>query len=461
MRRILASGGAADAFRPLAEVPVDPGRGSVFEHGWQSWSPTTALEVGGSGHRAAGPVEQTMCYRPGKPGPARGFQGEGLLAVDPGTGEPVRLYAARDGLTSVPSIRAELVDGRLLVSADGPDVEETRSDGPLQAALAAWADRFAARAAVPALRHAPTVWCSWYHYFAEVTEADVLENLDAVGGHELPVEVVQIDDGWEAEIGDWPSLSGRFSSLGDLVGRIRDAGRRAGVWIAPFLAGARSQLARDHPDWLVAGADAGHNWDQDLFALDVTHPAAAAYLRQVFESLLGLGFDYFKLDFIYAGALEGARRDDLPALAAYRQGLALIHQVLGPEPYVLGCGAPILPSVGLLDAMRVSPDVAPSFEPARGDLSRPSQRAATLSVVGRAWQHGRLWVNDPDCLIVRPAVERREQWARMVERYGGLRASSDRIADLDEWGLETTRRLLAAVPPPVPFVPTPPPALPA
>jgi hypothetical protein len=92
--------------------------------------------------------------------------------------------------------------------------------------------------------------------------------------------------------------------------------------------------------------------------------------------------------------------------------------------------------------------VAPGFEPEAGDMSWPSQRAATLTVVGGAWQHGRFWVNDPDCLIVRPAVERREQWARTVERYGGLRASSDRIADLDQWGLETIRRLLASPPPP-------------
>jgi alpha-galactosidase len=388
------------------------------------------------------------------PGPARGFQGEGLLVLDPGTGAPVRLYAARDGLVRVPSIRAEPVDGRMVVSADDPEgVEERLVGGPAEAALAGWADGFAARAGVGPLRPAPTVWCSWYHYFAEVREADVLENLDAIDARELPVDVVQIDDGWQAEIGDWRALSGRFDSLDGLVGRIGDAGRRAGLWIGPFLVGARSELAREHPDWLVAGADAGHNWGQDLLALDVTHPDAAASLRGTFQMLRGLGFDYFKLDFAYAGALRGRCRRDVPALVAYREGLGLIRDAVGRDAYLLGCGAPILPSVGLLDAMRVGPDVAPEFEPRDGDLSRPSQRAAALSVAGRAWQHGRFWVNDPDCLIVRPAVERRERWARTVERYGELRASSDRIADLDDWGVATTRRLLASVPPPTPFPP--------
>ena len=130
----------------------------------------------------------------------------------------------------------------------------------------------------------------------------------------------------------------------------------------------------------------------------------------------------------------------------------LIRDAIGPESYLLGCGAPILPSVGLVDAMRVSPDTGPDYEPPKGDLSQPSVRSAALSGLGRAWQHGRFWVNDPDCLLARPQVERRKDWAVHIERYGGLRGSSDRLRDLDEWGLQTTRRLLSTVPPPRPFM---------
>jgi alpha-galactosidase len=422
----------------VARLKVDPVRARVYEHGWQSWSPTTSYGVAATSHRPVQPVMQTMCWRPGRPGPVRGFQGEGLLAVDPGTGDPVRVYAGPDGRTEVPSIRASYADGTLTLGADG-QIEETVHHGTIEAALAAWADRYAALVGAPAPRLAPTAWCSWYHYFGSVTEDDVLENLDAAGARDLPLDVIQIDDGWQAEIGDWLTSSGRFASLPALAGRIRRAGRRPGIWIAPFLAGARSELARAHPDWCVG--DAGHNWGQDLTGLDIAR--AEGHLREVFATLRSYGFDYFKLDFLYAGALGG--------LDAYRHGLAVIREATGPEAYLLGCGAPILPSVGLLDAMRVSPDVGPAYEPADGDLSRPSQRAATLTTIGRSWQHGRFWVNDPDCLIARPAVERRAEWAQVVERYGGLRASSDRIADLDEWGLATTRRLLGTVPAPRPF----------
>ena len=441
-------------FDTVDEVAVDTGTARVYEHGWQSWSPTHTYPVTETSHRPVRRPSQVMSYRPGKPAPSQGFQGEGLLAVDPGGRGPVRLYATTDGQAEVPSIRASLVDGRVVVSADGP--VETFTGSSVQGLLAEWGDAYATRVGAGHLRAAPTAWCSWYHYFTEVTEADVDENITDIGKFDLPIEVIQIDDGWQTEIGDWLTLSDRFASLPGLVRRIHDTGRRAGIWVAPFLLSARSATVRDHPEWLVGAAsgtpaDAGWNWDADLYALDTTHPGARGYLTEAFSRLREYGFDYFKIDFIYAGALEGSRTSEVAPLAAYRSGVELVREVIGPDAYLLGCGAPILPTVGLVDAMRISSDIAPTYLSHDGDASQPGQYSATISTVARAWQHGRFWVNDPDCIVARPEIERREEWAEVVDRYGGLRASSDRIAALDDWGLETTRRLLAEVPPPVPF----------
>ncbi|GIG60544.1 hypothetical protein Lfu02_49160 [Longispora fulva] len=430
--------------RPVDEIPVDPARARIYEHGWQSWSPTAWHPATGTSPRPVRPPTQVMSYRPGKPGPEVGFHGEGLLAVDPGDGGPVRVYS---GGEDVPSIRAALVDGHVVVSADGP-VTMTSNGSATVDPLAAWADDFARAAGMGPIRPAPTAWCSWYHYYTDVTEADILENLDAIHRAALPVDVIQIDDGWQSGIGDWLTLSGRFDSLTELTARIAGTGRRSGIWVAPFLVGARSELAAEHPDWLIG--DAGHNWDQDLRGLDLTNPAVTDHLRAVFTGLHEAGFDYFKIDFLYAGALPGPRQSGQTPLEAYATGMRAIREAIG-DSYLLGCGAPILPSVGLVDGMRVSADVDPAYAPHDGDLSQPSQAGAALSTVGRAFQHGRFWVNDPDCLIVRPAVERREEWAEVVAGYGGLRSCSDRIADLDAWGLETTRHLLATVPPPLPF----------
>ena len=426
------------------EVPVDRNRASVYEQGWQSWSPSSAYRLDQRPFRPVSEARRVANYHPERIAPHDSFHGEGLLAVDPGTGEGVHVLSARSPAGSIPSIRAEVTGDRVIVRAEEPvDHLLVPGDPGMDTALARWADAFAAAHRPGPLRPPPTVWCSWYHYFTRVTQDDVEENLTAIGDLGLNIDVVQIDDGWQHEIGDWLQLSDRFSSLTNIVARIRDNGLRAGIWVAPFFLGARSKSLRAHPEWGIDGADPGHGWNQHLAALDVTHPGAEAYLRDVFSTLTATGIDYFKIDFLFAGAMEGRRADSsVSGVDAYRHGLSVIREAIGPDAFLLGCGAPQLPSIGLVDGMRVGPDIAHHIQPPDGDLSQPSQRAAALNSRWRAWAQGRFWINDADCLIAGAHVEHREDWAAVIQRYSGLRSSSDRLAALDEWGLDTTRRLL-------------------
>ncbi|CAN5406840.1 hypothetical protein BH24ACT12_BH24ACT12_02300 [soil metagenome] len=433
-------------FASIDEMDVSLEHGSVYEHGWQSWSPTSTYSMSQISPRPEQGWQHLMRFRPETPAAPHGFQAEGLLVVDPGTGSPSKVYTARDPRQEVPSIRAQLVGNRLVIAADAPVTVESTAAG-IEPALDRFGGQSTARLGAGAPRTAPTVWCSWYHYFLDVTEDDIVENLAGIDSHRLPVDVVQIDDGWQAGVGDWLELSGRFSSLSGLAARIMDSGRRAGIWVAPFVVGSRSVLAREHPDWLVG--EAGWNWGQDLLGLDLTHPGARDYVWSVFRRLREAGYDYFKLDFLYAGALAGRRYADLTGVPAYRSGLDLIRDAVGSESYLVGCGAPILPSVGLVDAMRVAPD---TYHPTDAEDEQRRLRGRSC-VMARAWQHGRFWVNDADCLVARPSFAARREWAQIIERYGGLRSASDRIADLDDWGMETTRRLLATAPPPTPFPP--------
>lgn len=436
-------------FHEVAAIEVDPTSGLVHELGWQSWSPSTVYPVAAPRSiRPVAPRFQTSAYRPGKPAPATGFQAEGLLAVEPAPGAPVHVVSLRDGRAEVPSVRARLSGRTLVVEADG-DVDHGVDEGPdgLHGALARFADTYAARVGVPPLRDVPPLWASWYQYFTEFTEQDMVADLDAMDRLELPVGIVRLDDAFQAEVGDWLVPSERFTSLDGMVGQVLDRGRAAGIWTAPMLVGARSATFADHPDWLVQ--DAGgvpvvvqHNWDQDCYVLDITHPAAAAYLREVFTTYARYGVTYFMVDFMYAGAVEGVRHDEVTGIAAYRAALELVRESIGPDALLQGCGAPMFPSVGLVDTMRVGADIAPSFHPRDGELSDPGTESAIISTVGRAFTQGRFWVNDPDCFSVRPEVERRELWADVVAEYGGVRISSDRLDDLDDWGLEATRRLL-------------------
>jgi alpha-galactosidase len=426
---------------------ADPGTAFVYEHGWQSWSPTRCHRPAATSARPSHAWQQAMRFRPETAAPSTGFQAEGLLIVGPGGDAPLCIYTAARPEVEVPSVRATLDGNTIRVATDG-DVRITSAGADLNTALGDVGDELAGHfGARP--RPTPTVWCYWYHNFLGVTEADIIENLQAIRRHELPVEVVQVDDGWETCVGDWTTLSERFTSTRDLAGRIQEHGRRAGIWLAPFIAGTDSALAREHPDWLVG--DAGYNWDQSLRGLDLTHPDVRDHLTEVFTGLREQGFDYFKLDFLYGGALPGQRRGGQSPVEAYRSGLALVRDAVGPEAHIVGCGAPILPSIGLVDAMRVSADTYNPDDPDNGsDVLR-----GKAAIEARAWQQGRLWVNDPDCLVARPRFSQREEWAKVIEAYGGLRSVSDRIAELDDWGIDTTRRVLAEAPPPVPFATLP------
>ncbi len=436
--------------QPIDHFPLSQSNALIYEHGWQSWSPTTAYRAGEQPHRPLSERARLLCYRPETAPSAAVYWGEGLLAIDPGEGSGIRIYAVRDAAEAVPSIQAAVNGDRVVVAADG-DVECTIDSGPgdIRNALARWADGFAATAGVTTIRRAPTIWCSWYQYFTEVTEADMIENIDAIERLDLPVDVIQLDDGYQSAHGDWLTLTDRFDSLQGIADRIKATGRRAGIWLAPFLVFPDSELARRHPDWLLGGPNepvhAGHNWNRDLLALDTTHPQAMEWITDLVATMHGWGYDFFKMDFVYAAALPGKRHEPMSPIAAYRSGMQALRAAMG-DSYFLGCGAPILPSVGLVDAMRISPDTEPQYLPKDGDFSQPSVLAAMMTGRARAFQHGRFWVNDADCVIVRPAVEGREEWADHVNRYGGLRASSDRIADLDQWGLEVTRQLLSHSP---------------
>ncbi|HXW81786.1 MAG TPA: alpha-galactosidase, partial [Acidimicrobiales bacterium] len=205
--------------------------------------------------------------------------------------------------------------------------------------------------------------------------------------------------------------------LEDLSQEIKAAGMTPGIWTAPFLAAEDSRLASEHPDWLLRGPSgepvrAERNWGRWIFALDATNDGVLSHLGHVFERLVELGYTYHKIDFCYAGAIgaDGAPRSSTRA-QALRSGLAAIRKGIGDDAFLLGCGCPFGPAIGLVDAMRVSADTAP-----RWDLSQrwrddpemtgfeehpPSGRNAVEATVLRAPLHRRLWVNDPDCLMVR------------------------------------------------------------
>jgi alpha-galactosidase len=438
---VLVNPSAPATFRDIHESIDSADTMFVYEHGWQSWSPAGVYPAGiEHSPRPQRHIWQAMAFRPEVPSPTVGFQGEGLLALV-NADRSVDVFYSAEPEIAMASIRARVEGDRVVVSADGP--VQRLAAANLDEGLGNVAENLATRLVRGPLSPLPAGWCSWYTYWNTVTARDIIDNLAVMENADLGIEVVQVDDGYQRSIGDWLEDRPAFGSLVDVAARISDTGRTPGLWTAPFMVGEDSDLAREHPDWLVDGAVAAeHHWGQRIRVLDVTHPAAAEHLTTMFATLRARGFAFHKIDFIYAGAMVGRRYEDVTPLAAYRRGLELIRAGVGEDAVILGCGAPLLPSIGLVDAMRISPDVMPQWEPDLGDISQPGMRSALAAGRARAWMHGRLWVNDPDCVLVRPQVERPEPWGEYIETLRGLAVSSDPLPELDAEHLDRTRALM-------------------
>jgi alpha-galactosidase len=175
--------------------------------------------------------------------------------------------------------------------------------------------------------------------------------------------------------------------------------------------------------------------------LDVTHPDAAEWLADTFRTLTAWGFTYHKIDFLYAGAMPGRRHADATPLEAYGEGLRSSGRRSG-RTRAARVRRTAAAEIGRVDAMRISPDIDPDWEPPEGDVSQPSQLGAVLAGRARSWQHGRWWVNDPDCILCGRGRGPRGAVGAELAQHGGLAVSGDPLGALDERGLAWTRALL-------------------
>ena len=252
----------------------------------------------------------------------------------------------------------------------------------------------------------PVGWCSWYHYFGKLVWDDILENLDiaARDRKSFPFDVFQVDDGYETDIGDWMSPKPGYPDLAGLARAITRKGFKAGIWTAPFSAAATSELFAKHPDWMVHEDGRPKlcylGWGKPIYALDTTHPEAKAWLYDTFSQLRKAGFTYLKIDFLFAAAMPGTRRKRVTPVQAYREGLGVVRRAAGRD-FVLACGAPLLPSTGLVDGMRIGEDTAPYWKTKPSGFQGPNAYFALKNALLRQFMHRKFWLNDPDCLLLR------------------------------------------------------------
>ena len=258
----------------------------------------------------------------------------------------------------------------------------------------------------PRLKHDPVPmgWCSWYCFGPKVTAKNITDNINWISANLPALKYIQIDDGYQPWMGDWLEKGNAFEGdVTQVMNEIKAKGLEPAIWVAPFIGSPESKLFKNHPDWFVKDKE-GNPLRSDRvgfggwrlgpwYVLDGTHPQAQQFLTELFRTMREKwGCTYFKLDANYWGAIHDAVHYDKEAtrIEAYRRGMQAILKGAG-NAFILGCNHPIWASLGLINGSRSSMDISNNWE---------SFRKIGRENLLRAWQNGRLWWNDPDCILL-------------------------------------------------------------
>lgn len=312
--------------------------------------------------------------------------------------------------------------GDAVVIAPGQSVELDGlflAFGAVGAGLQSYADHV--RAQTPASRwrsrSAPLGgWGSWNLYYDRATAALLREEMAWAADVLVPLGLVDflLDDGYERYWGEWQADVSKFGA--DLEAFNREQAHRGlkpAVWLAPFYVDARSPIVQEHPTWFVRRSDGSlriyNNFGPSYAALSVTVSEARDFVVQSLVRYADWGYHTLKLDFLFGGALEDASAG-LTSMQQYQLWMQTIRQAV-PSLHIIGCGAPLLPSVGWVDSMRTGPDIAffvspePQYPFIAGQARHTALRAFTS-----AW-----WHLDPDVLLLRGhGIDDTEAWTAVV-----------------------------------------------
>lgn len=163
-----------------------------------------------------------------------------------------------------------------------------------------------------------------YFQGLKVSEATEKQFFDALTKEGVKLDYWWMDAGWYTcndwpEIGTWKVDPQRFPrGIKAVSDHVHKKGTKLIVWFEPERVTAGSELAKDHPDWLLGGT-----------LLNLGNPAARKWITDRVDSLLtNEGIDLYRQDFNMA-PLDYWRKNDAPD----RQGISENLHVQGYLAY--------------------------------------------------------------------------------------------------------------------------------
>lgn len=364
-------------------------------------------------------------------------------------------------------IAARCEYGKLAIAPGKTAEGETFAIGHFDRALAgleAYGNAIAQANRIQLTRPIPSGYCTWYSrpHGGASDEKHMAQLADFCGEQltKFGFEVLQIDDRWQISGRDFTTHKpgGPFpSGMKTTADKIQSLGMTAGIWFIPFGWDPTRPIFRDHQDWFVrntAGELYKVHWAGTC--LDMTHPDARKFLGEVVSRMTRQwGYKYIKIDGLWTGMAAkilypnpAYRNDNLgdavfhdPAktnVEAYRDGLKLVREAAGDDVFILGCNIAqnmrtMGASFGLVDGMRVGRDIGARW----GSILPSAEMGSRLYFF-----HGRVWYNDPDCLMVRApmTLEQARAWGSWIALSGQLNLVSEWLPGLPPERLEIVKR---------------------
>lgn len=317
-------------------------------------------------------------------------------------------------------------------------------------------DKYFAAMSLPAKKHIDrlTGYTSWYNYFQKIDENIILRDLKGLSRVRESVNIFQIDDGYEPFVGDWLDYNGKdfpngMKTIADAVHR---EGYLAGIWLAPFnVQRGKSRILKEHPDWLIRNPDGKPQlgcvaWG-GAYTLDIYNPEVREHLKKVFDTVLNdWGYDMVKLDFLYSQCRTPRNNKTRGTIMC--EAMDFLRECVG-DKLILGCGVPLGPAFGVVDACRISCDVDLSYggkfyNSMSINNELPSAQNAINNSMFRRHLNGRAFLNDPDVFFLRDhnltfTWEQKLLLAKINNLFGRVLFVSDDAGEYSEAELEVLK----------------------
>lgn len=163
----------------------------------------------------------------------------------------------------------------------------------------------------------------WEAIYFDQNQDQLLDLADRAA--DVGVERFVLDDGWfgarrndVAGLGDWVVAGDVWpDGLHPLVDHVHELGMQFGLWFEPEMVNLDSDVARAHPEWIMAARGELPVVSRNQYVLNLSHPDAYKHVKtQMLAMLAEYRIDYIKWDH---------NRDLIEAGDPTRRGRAAVH----------------------------------------------------------------------------------------------------------------------------------------